>query len=49
MNTGRSANDGRALPAASTSGQASSLGESGMSCMKRIVAMRFFHESYGAT
>jgi len=49
MKAGRSAKDGRALPAASSSGQARSPGPSGMSCMKRTVAMRLRQESYGAT
>ena len=49
MNAGRLANEGSALPAASSNGHAASLGDSGMSCMKRMVEMRFFQELYGAT
>lgn len=40
MNAGRSAKDGSAAAARSSSGQALSAGDSGMSCMKRMVAMR---------
>lgn len=40
MNAERSANDGSAAAARSSSDHALSAGDSGMSCMKRMVAMR---------